>query len=71
MAAQNNYEETVLIQYGGIEKNVSEVVRNVKANYIASGHTEEEIEELVVYIKPIDNRAYYVINGGHEAAIDL
>lgn len=50
----------VYVQYAGSEKSVDEIVEAAKAAATA------EVKDITVYVKPEDNAAYYVINGGEE-----
>ena len=51
---------TVYVQYAGIEKSVEEIVEAAKAAATVA------VKDVTVYVKPEDNAAYYVINGGEE-----
>lgn len=51
---------SVYVQYAGSEKSVDEIVEAAKAAATVA------VKEITVYVKPEDNAAYYVINGGEE-----
>ena len=58
-------EENVVIEFGGKNTNVKDVVEAVKAAYKADGN-EDCIETVNVYIQPENGVAYYVVNGKEE-----
>lgn len=48
------------------------VVDKVKAAFVASGHRVSSIKSLQIYIKPEENKAYYVINDNkYSGEVDL
>ncbi|MBR5597851.1 MAG: hypothetical protein IKW30_10645 [Lachnospiraceae bacterium] len=61
----------VLVQYDGLESNLSEIYERVKRTYIESGHDIESFKEIKLYIKPQDFTAYYVINGDYTGKVGL
>ncbi|MGN1114618.1 MAG: DUF6465 family protein [Oscillospiraceae bacterium] len=62
-------KENVVVQFGGAEYNVSEVVDAARADFKAN--SKGCIRSLNVYIKPEDGAAYYVVNGKTEGKVDL
>lgn len=63
--------EEVYLQAGGQEWNISDCRERAVADYAAQGHTEASIKKLVVYLKPDEGRAYYVVNDTENGSIDL
>ena len=64
--------EVVHLQFGGNEWTVSELVERAKAAYAAAGGDVSAITELQLYVKPEEQKAYYVINGEADgSSIDL
>lgn len=63
--------EEVYLQAGGCEWNVSDCKARVAAAFVADGHKASSIKKLVVYLKPEEGRAYYVINDSENGSIDL
>ena len=54
----------VYVQFMGRELLTKEIVANVKKAWAGmTGKKEEDIKELQVYVKPEENKAYYVVNG--------
>ena len=54
----------VFIQYGGEESSISNVMEKVNAAWGAEGKKISAIKRVKLYVKPEDNKAYYVINEG-------
>lgn len=54
--------ESILLQYLGKEIDTAEIMKLVTEHYVAEGHSEAEITDVKVYVKPEEDMAYYVIN---------
>ena len=63
--------EEVYLQIGGQEWNISDCRERAAAAYIAEGHKEAGIKKLVVYLKPDEGKAYYVVNDSDNGSIAL
>ena len=62
--------EEIFIQYAGKEFTTKDVVANVKKAWTEmTGKKEEDIQDIKVYVKTEENKAYYVVNG--EASDDF
>ena len=64
-----NYE--ILVQYDGLESDLSAIYERVKKTYVESGNDINSIEEIKLYLKPQDFTAYYVINGDYTGKVAL
>ena len=54
-------------QYAGKEFTTKDVVANVKKAWTEmTGKKEEDIQDIKVYVKTEENKAYYVVNGEAE-----
>ncbi|KAI4449246.1 hypothetical protein C823_003775 [Eubacterium plexicaudatum ASF492] len=62
--------EEMLLQFGENEVSIAAISDKVKQNYKNSGNTAE-LKDIKIYIKPEDNKAYYVVNGDIEGSVDL
>ncbi len=62
--------EEMLLQFGENEVSLTDISAKVKQSYQESD-SKEELKDMKVYIKPEDNKAYYVINGEIEGSVDL
>ena len=59
--------EEVFIQYAGKEFTTKDLVAEVKKAWTEmTGKKEEEIQDIKVYVKTEENKAYYVVNGEAE-----
>lgn len=63
--------EEIYLQAGGAEWNVSDCKERVIAAFVEKGHRASSVKKLVVYLKPEEGRAYYVINDSENGSIDL
>ena len=60
-AAKKETGDKVVLQYNGKEIEMKAVVEACKADYKAKGH--RSANNVVVYVKPEDNTAYYTVAG--------
>ena len=64
VVAKKEVSADVYVQFMGMELPTKEIVANVKKAWAGmTGKKEEDIKELQVYVKPEENKAYYVVNG--------
>lgn len=63
--------EEVYLQAGGCEWNVSDCKERAVAAFAAEGHKASSVKKLVMYLKPEEGKAYYVINDEVNGSIDL
>lgn len=62
----------VYVQFLGREVSTKDVLKNVKKIWTDEmGKKEKDIKDIKLYIKPEENKAYYVINGDVTGAIGL
>ena len=54
--------EEVYIQFSGEEWDVAELKKKAVAAYVAEGHRASSIKKFVLYVKPEERMAYYVVN---------
>ena len=64
-------EETVYLQAGGSEWDISDCKERAVAAFVAEGHNASSIKKLVVYLKPEEGKAYYVVNDAENGSIDI
>ena len=55
---------TVILQYAGKEVDYTDIVKN--ATKLAKKASKKDVKDIKVYVKPEENMAYYVANGGDE-----
>lgn len=62
----------VFVQFMGKEVYTTELVENIKLAWAAENErTVEEITDLKIYVKPEENKAYYVVNGEMGSTYEL
>ena len=64
-------KQQMFLQFNEQEVELSTVEANVKKDWKEAGKKLSEIESLDIYVKPQEGKAYYVINGEVEGAVDL
>lgn len=64
-------EISTFVQYYGKQVEEKEIIARVKDAWITSGRKEKEIEKIILYIKPEENRAYYVINETETGSVEF
>lgn len=68
--ASGNLTEEMFLQFGEKEVSIASISEKVKQSYHDSSH-ETELKDIKIYIKPEDNKAYYVANEEIEGSVDL
>lgn len=63
--------EEVIIQFGAMEWKTEDLVSLAKAAYVAEGHRASSIKSVSLYVKPEEQKAYYVVNDKATGSIDL
>ena len=63
--------EELVLQFGAQEWNMSDLMDRAKAAYVAEGHRASAVKKLVLYVKPEEQKAYYVVNEKATGSIDL
>ena len=59
------------LQAGGCEWNVSDCKERAVAAFVADGHKASSVKKLVIYLKPEEGKAYYVINDSENGSVEL
>ena len=70
-AKDNGVKYEVLIQYDGLESNLTEIYERVKKTYVEDGNDISTFKEIKLYIKPQDFTAYYVVNDNYTGKVGL
>ncbi len=69
-AAKGEVVRTSILQYDGADYKIDDIMAKAEADFLAE-NKKKAIKEIKVYIKPQDNKAYYVVNGDYAGAVDL
>lgn len=59
---ETELSQAVYLQLSDGQYHVEDIVERIKEKYKSMGHRVSSIKQLRVYIKPMDNKAYFVIN---------
>lgn len=63
--------ESVILQYAGKEVKTADILNKVTEAFVAAGNKETDMKDVTVYVKPEENKAYYVINETVTGAVEL
>lgn len=64
-------KSTVYIQHGGRETEFSSLHEKIVQDYIAQGNDAGDVKDIKVYLKPAENKVYYVVNDATTGQISL
>ncbi|MDD5796726.1 MAG: DUF6465 family protein [Oscillospiraceae bacterium] len=56
-AAKATEKVEVIVEFGGVQVAIDEVIKNVKATY------GKDVKDLKIYLKPDESKAYFVADG--------
>lgn len=64
-------EKTIYLQFDGKEVSIDAVEEAIKENYESVKKGEDPANDIKIYLKPEDRRAYYVINNDYAGDVAL
>ena len=64
-------ETVITLEFGDYTAVMSSVEEKVKAQIVAEGVKASAIKSLNIYLKPFENKAYYVVNGDVTGSVDM
>ncbi len=64
-------EKSIYLQFAGKEVSVDTVEAAIKENYESEKKEDDPATDIKIYLKPEDNKAYYVINNDYAGEVDL
>ena len=70
-AAAAKAETVITLEFGDYTAVMSTIEEKVKAQIVAEGVKASSIKSLSIYLKPFENKAYYVVNGDVTGSVDL
>lgn len=70
-AAKTEIKTALYVQFAGNEATEADIIKKVKAAYVAEGHKESAIKEINLYVKPEEYAVYYVINDKASGKVNL
>jgi hypothetical protein len=68
---KKSIEKTIYLQYSGHEMSIDEIESAIMENYDSVKKGEDQPEDIKIYLKPEDQKAYYVINCDYAGEVDL
>ena len=63
--------KTIYLQFAGKEVSIDEVEASIQENYDSVKKGEDLPEDIKIYLKPEERKAYYVINCDYAGVVDL
>jgi len=69
--AKSSLKKTVYLQFCGKEVSLDEVEGAIKENYDIEKKGKDPAFDIKIYLKPEDDRAYYVINNDYAGDVAL
>ncbi|SFC26205.1 DUF6465 family protein [Butyrivibrio sp. YAB3001] len=64
-------QKNIVIQYGNKERNADELLNLIKADALAKGISEADFDKIDVYVKPEEQKVFYVVNEDINGSIDF
>lgn len=64
-------KEQILLQVNGNDISIDSLPKSVKQWWKAEGKIVKDIQKLDLYVKPEENKCYFVINDETKGSIDL
>ena len=64
-------ETVITLEFGDYTAVMSTVEEKVKAQLVAEGVKASAIKSLNIYLKPFENKAYYVVNDDVTGSVDM
>lgn len=61
----------IIVEMNGNQTPDKDLIAAAKQAFVASGKKASEAKDLAIYVKPEENKAYYVINSDFTGSIDL
>lgn len=71
MITKAEVKTALFIQHGGNEVKTDEIVHRVNSELEHLGHDVKELKNMDLYIKPEEDKVFYVINGDVTGSIRL
>ena len=60
----------MILQFGDLEVAAADISEKATQDY-KNSESDAELKDIRIYVKPEDNKAYYVVNGEFEGNVDL
>ena len=64
-------ETVITLEFGDYTAVMADLEAKVKAQIVAEGVKASAIKSLNIYLKPFENKAYYVVNGDVTGSVEM
>ena len=64
-------QKNIVVQYQNRDRKADELLQQIKEDALSKGFSETDFAKIDVYIKPEDNKVFYVINDKLNGSIDF
>ncbi len=64
-------QKNIVVQYQNRDKKTDEILLQIKEDALSKGFSEADFAKIDVYIKPEDNKIFYVVNDKLNGSIDF
>ncbi len=64
-------QKNIVVQYRNRDKKTDEILQHIKEDALSKGFSEADFAKIDVYIKPEDNKVFYVVNDKLNGSIDF
>ncbi len=64
-------QKNIVVQYGNRERRADEILKLIKSDVLSKGFNDSEFEKVDVYVKPEEQKVFYVINDKLSGSIDF
>ena len=68
---KKSIDKSIYLQYAGQEVSIDDIIAAVREDYDTVKKGEDKPEDIKIYLKPEDRKAYYVINCDFAGEVDL
>ena len=63
--------KSIYLQFHGMEVSLEEIEKQIMSNYDSVKNGNDKPEDIRIYLKPEDEKVYYVINSDFAGAVDM
>ncbi|WP_044932788.1 DUF6465 family protein [Butyrivibrio sp. AC2005] len=64
-------QKNIVVQFQNRDRNTDELLKQIKEDALSKGVSEADFAKVDVYIKPEENKVFYVINDEVNGCIDF
>ncbi|MBQ7614060.1 MAG: hypothetical protein IJU77_03385 [Butyrivibrio sp.] len=63
--------KNIVIQFGSKERKTNDLLNIIKEDLLSKGIADSEVEKVDVYVKPEEQRVFYVVNDNISGSIEF